>query len=73
MTQSNVDLAKEYLTLLFGDRVKERLVEELNPLKQVEVSLVRRDGSLENHYLILNLNVYSLMKKSVTCCVRLIM
>jgi two-component system, chemotaxis family, sensor kinase CheA len=51
VTQNNVDLAREYLTLLFGDRVKERLVEELNPLKKVEVSLVRRDGSFENHYL----------------------
>ena len=51
VTQNNVDLAREYLTLLFGDRVKERLVEELNPLKEVEVSLVRRDGSFESHYL----------------------
>ncbi|MGS2717947.1 ATP-binding protein [Eionea flava] len=51
VTQNNVGLAREYLTLLFGDRVKERLVEELNPLKQVEVSLVRRDGSFESHYL----------------------
>lgn len=51
VTQNNVSLAREYLTLLFGDRVKERLVEELNPLKQVEVSLVRRDGSFESRYL----------------------
>ena len=51
VTQSNVELAQEYLQLLFGDRVKERLVEELNPLKQVEVNIVRRDGRYDNRYL----------------------
>lgn len=51
VTQKNVELAQEYLQLLFGERVKERLVEELNPLKEVEVNIVRRDGSFENHYL----------------------
>ena len=51
VTQKNVELAQEYLELLFGDRVKERLVEELNPLKEVEVNIVRRDGSFESVYL----------------------
>lgn len=51
VTQKNVELAKEYLELLYGDRVKERLVEELNPLKNIEINIVRRDGSFENNYL----------------------
>ncbi len=51
VTQKNVELAQEYLELLFGDRVKEKLVEELNPLKEVEVNIVRRDGSFESIYL----------------------
>lgn len=51
VTQKNIELAQEYLELLFGDRVKERLVEELNPLKEVEVNIVRRDGTFENVYL----------------------
>jgi len=51
VTQENVRIAKDYLELLFGDRVKEKLVEDLNPLNNVEISLVRRDGQFENRYL----------------------
>lgn len=51
VTQDSVNIAKDYIELLFGDRVKERLVEDLNPLKQVEINLIRRDGSYENRYL----------------------
>ena len=51
VTQENVRVAKDYLELLFGDRVKEKLVEDLNPLNNVEISLVRRDGQYENRYL----------------------
>jgi len=51
VTQDAVNIAKDYIELLFGDRVKERLVEDLNPLKQVEINLIRRDGSYENRYL----------------------
>jgi len=51
VTQDTVNIAKDYIELLFGDRVKERLVEDLNPLKQVEINLIRRDGSYENRYL----------------------
>ena len=51
VTQENVRIAKDYLELLFGDRVKEKLVEDLNPLNNVEISLVRRDGQYENRYL----------------------
>jgi len=51
VTQDAVNIAKDYIELLFGDRVKERLVEDLNPLKQVEINIIRRDGSYENRYL----------------------
>lgn len=51
VTPSTVQIARDYLELLFGDRVKEKLVEDLNPLKQVEVHIVRRDGSFESRYL----------------------
>lgn len=51
VTTDAVNIAKDYIELLFGDRVKERLVEDLNPLKQVEINLIRRDGSYENRYL----------------------
>ena len=51
---SAVAVAKDYLDLLYGDRVKEKLVKDLNPLNKVEVSITRRDGSIENRYLDFN-------------------
>jgi len=49
--QNTVQIAKDYLDLLFGERVKEKLVRDLNPLNQVEISIVRRDGSYETRFL----------------------
>jgi len=46
-----VQTAREYLGLLYGERVKEKLVKDLNPLNEVEINLVRRDGSYESRYL----------------------
>jgi len=46
-----VQTAREFLGLLYGDRVKEKLVKDLNPLNEVEINLVRRDGSYESRYL----------------------
>lgn len=51
VTQENVRIAQDYVQLLFGDRVKEKLVEDLNPLTNVEISLVQRDGQYEHRYL----------------------
>ncbi|GAA6139110.1 hypothetical protein NBRC116583_28570 [Arenicella sp. 4NH20-0111] len=48
---SSVSVAKDYLDLLYGDRVKEKLVKDLNPLNQVEITITRRDGSNESRYL----------------------
>jgi signal transduction histidine kinase len=47
------DNAKDYIELLFGDRVKEALVTSLNPLSQVEVR--GREGE-KAHYLSFNFN-----------------
>ena len=49
--QSTIQVAEDYLGLLYGDRVKEKLVKDLNPLNEVEISIARRDGSFENRYL----------------------
>jgi len=51
ITQGDLQVAKDYLDLLFGDRVKEKLVASLNPLNNVEINIIRRDGSFENRYL----------------------
>jgi chemotaxis protein histidine kinase CheA len=48
---NTVQTAREYLGLLYGERVKEKLVKDLNPLNEVQINIVRRDGSYENRYL----------------------
>ena len=48
---SSVTVAKDYLDLLYGDRVKEKLVRDLNPLNKVEISITRRDGTMESRFL----------------------
>lgn len=45
------ELAKDYIELLFSDRVKEELVQTRNPLKIVQTSVENRDGQLESKYL----------------------
>ena len=45
------ELAKDYIDLLFTDRVKEELVQTRNPLKLVQTSVENRDGQLESKYL----------------------
>ena len=54
--QNTLQIAKDYLDLLFGDRVKEKLVQDLNPLNEVEINIVRRDGSYESRFLDFNFN-----------------
>ncbi len=43
--------AKSFLELLFGERVKESLMGEVNPLKEVEVSTPTEDGRIATRYL----------------------
>ena len=54
--QNTLQIAKDYLDLLFGDRVKEKLVQDLNPLNEIEINIVRRDGSYESRFLDFNFN-----------------
>lgn len=44
-------VAREYLGLLFEDRIRERLTTDLNPLERVEVHFPREDGAFETRYL----------------------
>ncbi len=43
--------AKDYLELLFGERVNERLVQDLNPLDVVELNFDDNNGGFETKYL----------------------
>ena len=48
---SDVENARDFIEILFGERVKERLIEGLNPLTEVKVHITRPDGSVEDRYL----------------------
>lgn len=47
VTAKTLETAREFIELLFGDRVNEDLVNDLNPLHEVEVLFT--DGDIENH------------------------
>ncbi|MFK7954654.1 MAG: ATP-binding protein [Lysobacterales bacterium] len=49
--ESTLDIARDFIELLFGDRVKQKLIGDLNPLTEVEISIERRDGSFESRFL----------------------
>lgn len=51
-----VTLACDYIELLFGDRVKETLVADLNPLSAVEVMIPEYNGSATRRFLKLQFN-----------------
>ncbi|MBI3560548.1 MAG: type IV pili methyl-accepting chemotaxis transducer N-terminal domain-containing protein [Gammaproteobacteria bacterium] len=46
----------DYINLLFGDRVRENLVQELNPLTAVEVQVPRPHGGVVQRFLTLQFN-----------------
>ncbi len=48
--------AVDYIDLLFGDRVKESLVFELNPLTSIEVMVPHRNGTFVRRFLTLQFN-----------------
>jgi two-component system chemotaxis sensor kinase CheA len=48
--------ACEYIKLLLGDRVKESLVQDLNPLHQIEVNIPSLHGKTQRRYLTLQFN-----------------
>ncbi len=49
--EKTLETAEDYLGLLFGDRVNEDLVTDLNPLDEVEVYLEAGDGDYEVRHL----------------------
>ncbi|MCU0756127.1 MAG: ATP-binding protein [Xanthomonadales bacterium] len=49
--EKTLDTARTFLDLLFGERVKEALMGEVNPLREVEVSIVNANGVREQRYL----------------------
>jgi signal transduction histidine kinase len=48
--------ARDYAELLFGERVKESLMSDLNPLSMVEVKQANERGELETHFLSIHFN-----------------
>lgn len=48
---ATLETAREFLDLLFGDRVKEALMVDVNPLRQVQVSTTSADGRIERRHL----------------------
>ena len=51
VSENTLEIAKDFLGLLFGKRVKEKLIDDLNPLKKIQINIERRDGSYETHYI----------------------
>jgi two-component system, chemotaxis family, sensor kinase CheA len=49
--EKTLQTAKTFLDLLFGERVKEALMGEVNPLKEVEINTVNDEGKRETKYL----------------------
>ncbi len=49
--EKTLQVAVDYIDLLFGDRVNEKLVVSLNPLDKVEVLFVDKSGEFSTHYL----------------------
>ncbi len=49
--EKTLNVAKDYVSLLFGDRVNENLIKTLNPLSEVEVHFEKGAGGFETYYL----------------------
>ncbi len=49
--EKTLQVATDYIGLLFGDRVNEKLIRTLNPLSEVEVHFEEGPGGFETHYL----------------------
>jgi two-component system chemotaxis sensor kinase CheA len=54
--QDTVTLACDYIELLFGARVKESLMGDLNPLTEIEVSVPGANGKIARRFLTLQFN-----------------
>lgn len=65
VTLNVAQMAKDYIDLLFSERIKESLVQSRNPLKLVQTSIENNEGKVESKYLNLTFKrVYSAGKIS---------
>ncbi len=55
ITERDMQLTDDYIELLFGGRVNEKLVSDINPLNEVEINL-EKEGGFETKYLSFNFN-----------------
>ncbi|MGD9841868.1 MAG: ATP-binding protein [Steroidobacteraceae bacterium] len=54
--EKTLKTAKEYVELLWGERVNEKLVKTINPLNEVEVNFDNPAGGFDTHYLEFDFN-----------------
>jgi HPt (histidine-containing phosphotransfer) domain-containing protein len=54
--EDTVQIAKRYIDLLFSGRVRERLVDDLNPLSRFEIQMETPSGGYESRYLDMQFN-----------------
>lgn len=52
--QSEAETVKEYIEQLYNPKVKERLIKDLNPLNELEVRSINKQGEFEYRYLNFN-------------------
>ena len=55
ITERDMQLTDDYVELLFGGRVNENLIADINPLNQVEIN-IEREGAYQTKYLSFNFN-----------------
>jgi chemotaxis protein histidine kinase CheA len=63
VTAKDMQLTKDYVNLLLAGRVNEKLVRDINPLNQVEVSVDRGEGHFDVKYLSFHFNRVIVDKK----------
>ncbi len=56
VTAKDMQLTTDYVSLLFGGRVNEKLVRNINPLSQVAVNVDQRDGHFDIKHFAFNFN-----------------
>lgn len=54
--EKTLKTAQDYVTLLWGERVNEKLVKTINPLNEVEVHFDNPNGGFETHFLEFDFN-----------------
>lgn len=56
LTKDTLETATDYIELLLGDRVNEKLVAGLNPMNEVEINIPNGKGSFDTKYLEFSFN-----------------